>query len=222
MLRGELGHEVGGEGRRVGERLVEGVGQAREEESGIRAQHELLVARAVHLRDRARVVQLVERALLEPDRERVHRLARLLRGEGGEERRVDAAREQHSDGDVGDQVRAHGVAEACAQLLGELRGVLVPHLGSRDRRGPRVGLDPRRPVLPDKKVPGRQLPCALEDGVGRRHGVEGEKGLQRIEVDRASRERPELRSEREAAFVFAVEEGLDAVAVAGDDELATA
>ena len=68
--------------------------------------------RPVTLRDEARTGELVERALLESDRERAQRLGALLGSQSGEERRVDAAREQNADGHVADEVCAHGVPQA--------------------------------------------------------------------------------------------------------------
>ena len=47
-------------------------------------------------------------------------LAALARGERRERRRVDPAREQHADRHVGDEVRAHRVAQALAQLVRQL------------------------------------------------------------------------------------------------------
>ena len=55
-----------------------------------------------------------------------------------ERARVDAAREEHADRHVGDQVGAHRVAEARAALLDELGLVLVVACGQRPR--------PREPV----------------------------------------------------------------------------
>ena len=150
VLGGELRDEVRRERRRVGERLVERVGQRRQEQRRVRPQRQLAMDRAVALGDGARTGQLVERRLFEADRERAHGLRRLLGGERGERARVDAAREEHADGHVGDQVRAHRVAQACAALLDELRLVLaVPR---RQRAGAGVARDRRRAVLPGERV----------------------------------------------------------------------
>ena len=95
-----------------------------------------MVHRPVALGDEPRVGELVERALLEADRERVQRIVRLLGGERGEQRGVDAAGEQDADRDVADEMRAHRVAQPRAQLLDELRLVLVAELVG-NRRGTR-------------------------------------------------------------------------------------
>ena len=99
------------------------------------------MVRRVALRDQARVGALVEAPLLEADRERVHGLGRLLCGKRGEHGRVDAAREQDADRDVGEQVRPNGVAQTRAQLFDELRLVLTSQLVHGHRAGPRVALE---------------------------------------------------------------------------------
>ena len=91
MLGSELGDEVGGEGGRVGERLVERLGHRRQQERGVGTEDELFVPRAVPLGHQPCVGQLVEAALLEPDRERPHRLCALRRRQRGQGRGVDAA-----------------------------------------------------------------------------------------------------------------------------------
>src|SRR5262249_25575455 len=84
--------------------------------------------RPVALGDEPCIRELVERALLEADRERAQRLARLLCGQRGKRARVDAAREQYADGHVADEVRADGVAQPRAQLLDQLRFVVLARL----------------------------------------------------------------------------------------------
>ena len=73
--------------------------------------------RAVALGNGARAGELVERCVVEADRERAHRFGRLLRGERGERTGVDAAGEQHADGNVRDEVGADRVAQPRAALL---------------------------------------------------------------------------------------------------------
>ena len=176
------------------------------------------MTRAVALGDQTRVGELVERALLEADRERSHRLCGLLRGERCERSGVDPAREQHADRDVGQQVRPHGVAQPGAQLLDQLGLVVVAQLGDRDRRGPRVALEAHVAVLPDEHVPRRELAGLAEDRQRRRDRVEGEEGLERVEVDLPARQRAELGGELEPVAVGPVVERLDPVAVAREHE----
>ena len=218
VLGGQLRDQVGRQCGRVGERLVEGVGQRGQEQRRVGPQHELAVARAVALGDQARVGELVERALLEADRERPYRLCGLLRGERCERSGVDPAREQHTDGDVGQQVRPHGVAQPGAQLLDQLGLVVVAQLGDRDRRGPRVALEAHVAVLPDEHVPRRELAGLAEDRQRRRDRVEGEEGLERVEVDLPARQRAQLGGELEPVAVGPVVERLDPVAVAREHE----
>ena len=68
--------------------------------------------RGVALCDEACVAQLVEGALLEPDREGAQRVRGLLGCQCGKGRGVDSAGEEDADGDIGDEVRAHRVAQA--------------------------------------------------------------------------------------------------------------
>ena len=73
-------------------------------------------------------------------------------------------------------------------------------------------------LLPDEQVPGRQLARSLEDRVGRGHEVEGEVGLERVQVDLAARQGAELRGEAKLAVFVPVVERLDAEAVARQDQ----
>jgi len=85
---------------------------------------QLVVVRPVALRNEAGLGALVEAPLLEADREGVHGLGRLLRCERRQHGRVDAAREQHADRNIGQQMRPHRVAQPGAELLDEL-GLVV-------------------------------------------------------------------------------------------------
>src|SRR3954451_17759745 len=100
-----------------------------------------MVIRSVPLRDAPGVVELVERTLLEPDRERAERLACFLRGEWGERRGIDTAGKEHPDRHVADEMRARGVAQARAQLLQELGFVVAAQLLDRNWPRPRVAID---------------------------------------------------------------------------------
>ena len=112
-------------------------------------------------------------------------------------------------------MRPDGVPQPCAQLLGELGGILVAHLGGRR---PRVPLDARLAVLPHEQVAGRQLPRPAEDRVRRRDGVEREKRLERVRIDLAAGQSSELGRERELAAVLAVVERLDPEPVPSEHE----
>ena len=152
VLGRELRDEVGRERGRVGERLVERLGERPQQQLRLRPHEQLVVLRPVALGDQPRVGALVEAALGEADRERVHRLRRLLRRERGERRRVDAAGEEDADRHVREEMRPHRVAQPRAQLLDQLGLVAVAQLVRRRRAGPRVPLERDRAVLPDEHV----------------------------------------------------------------------
>ena len=139
----------------------------------------------------------------------------MLGGQRGQRRGVDAAGQQHADRDVGDEVRAHRVAQALAQLVGERLPRLVAVLQRRPLVG--VALDPRHARLPHQHVAGRQLADLAIDRPRPVDRVEGEEGLERVEVDLARGQRLELRREHEVLAV-AVVERLDPEAVAREHE----
>ena len=107
MLCGELGHEVGRQRRRIGERLVEGLGECRQEQLRVGPHEQLVMIRSVALGDESCLGALVEASLLEADRERVYGLGRLLRRKRRQHSRVDAAGEQNADRHIGKQMRSH-------------------------------------------------------------------------------------------------------------------
>src|SRR5919204_6659188 len=122
-----------------------------------------MVLRAIALRNQARVTELVERALLEADRERAQRLAGRFRGECRKGGRVDPAREQHTDRDVRDQVGSDRVPQAGAELLDQLGLVVLPELVRGCRRRPGEALEPEVAILPDEQVARRELARMPED-----------------------------------------------------------
>jgi hypothetical protein len=67
-------------------------------------------------------------------------------------------------------------------------------------------------------VSGRELPNVAEDRVRPRDRVEGEKRLERVEVDLAARQRPKLRGEGELVRAEAVVERLDPERITGEHE----
>jgi hypothetical protein len=157
VLGGEPGDEVGRQRRGVAERLVRRRRDLGEQPRRVRPDDELVVVRAVAAGDKARPIELVERALLEADREGLHRIPALLRRERRQRRGVDPAGQQDADGHVRDEMGAHAVAQAVAQLRGEHRR----RLGARDGRGPRAApardLDAPGVGVPREPVAGRQL-----------------------------------------------------------------
>src|SRR5881394_2308895 len=136
---------------------------------------------AVHARHGTRIVELVERPLLEADRERPERLRALLRRKRCERGGIDPARQEHTHRNVADEMRADRVAQPAAQL------------SERYWSGPRVALHLHAPGLPDEQVAGRQLAALVEDRERCRDRVEGEEGLETVEVELAARQRSQLR-----------------------------
>jgi hypothetical protein len=178
---------------------------------------------AVSLRDEPRPVELVEGALFEPDREGADLVAAFGGGEGGERAGVDPAREEHPNRNVGDQMRADGVAEPAAELLGERLLIFGPELIGWGRRRSRVSADRHLSPLGDQEVPGRQLPRLLEDRQGCRDRIEGEERLERVGIDLAgetglAEQRLQLRCKRERSIRDPVVEGLDPEAVSGEHD----
>src|SRR4051812_3192962 len=89
--------------------------------------------RAVPVRDRTRPGELVEGRFLESDRERADGHAALLGRQGGERTGVDAAGEQHADGDVRDEMGAHRIAQPRSAFFDELGLVCVVARSQRTR-----------------------------------------------------------------------------------------
>ena len=221
VLRGQLGDEVRGQCGRVGEGLVERVRESGQQQGRVGPEKQLVMIGSVELGDAPCVPTLVEAALGEADRERMHGLRRLLRGQRRERRGVDAAGEEHADGHVCEQVRAHRVAQARTQLLEQLGLVVGPDLVHRNGTRPRVARELHVPVH-FEHVAGRKLPHVAEDRVRRRNRVEGEERLEGVEVDLPARQRTELGRERELSGVMSVVERLDPVTVAREHEPAHA
>src|SRR2546423_3239843 len=100
--------------------------------------------RAVPAGDRTRPSELVEGRFLESDRERADGLAALLGRQGGERTGVDAARKQHADGDVRDEMGADGIAQPGPALFDELGLVCVVARSewTRAREAPKLELTP--------------------------------------------------------------------------------
>src|SRR6185369_5653310 len=75
----------------------------------------LVVLRTEMLRDAPSVGRLVERILLEADREALDRSRVELGHERGDRARIEAAAQQHTDGNVTDQLLPDGVTQHLAQ-----------------------------------------------------------------------------------------------------------
>ncbi len=170
----------------------------------------------------AGVGELVEGALGEPDRERLDRPAGGAGGQGAERARVDAARQEHADRDVGHEVGAHRVVEPPQQLARPLVDVPRGRVGGgRAAAGTSAAPRPGRPRRP---AGGRARACARpEDGARRRDAVARQVEPQRVEVQLARHRRVlqqalELGAERQRAAVAAPVQRLDGEAVVGQHQ----
>src|SRR5215471_9974904 len=119
-------------------------------------------------------------------------------------------------------MRSHRVAQPRAELLDEFRLVAEAQLVLAGGAWARKSLDRDLAVLPDEHVAGRELPDVAKDRVRSRDRVEGEERLERIQIDLAARQRPQLRREAQLSVDVPVVERLDPVGVTGEHETTTA
>ncbi|MEZ5121313.1 MAG: hypothetical protein R2736_07030 [Solirubrobacterales bacterium] len=213
--------EVEGRDRgRVGKRLAVMADDAGDDLDRLRADDELGVLGAEVLGDAPGVGHLVEAIVVEADGERAHRRAAVLghgRDDGG---RVDAARQEGADGDVGHHAPPRRGPQLVPDALRQL--ALVADV----QRGPEVELPPavdrHPPVAHDHPVAGRQLAHAGERAQRRGHVAEREVAVDRDRVDRArtssSSSSAQLRGEGQRAGPMGVDQRLLADAVAGDQQ----
>ncbi len=178
------------------------------------------MVRPVALGDEARVGALVEAALLEADRERVHGVGRLLRRERGEHGRVDAAREQHADRDVR---RADARARSRAAARGAPRRARPRRL--RAARRPAPGRDARSGRSRRRRAPSRRahdpagslrVSRKIEYGAGIELNARNASSASRSISPRGSARSSDANSS--VAAGVAVVERLDPVAVARQHE----
>src|SRR5215831_14878576 len=112
-------------------------------------------------------------------------------------------------------MRTNRVAQSRAELLDEL-GLLV--LAFRYRRRASEPLEPHAAVLPNEQVTCGQLAHVAEDRQRRRDRVERKERLDRVEVDLAAWQPPQLGREGQLAVDVPVVERLDPEAVAHEHE----
>jgi hypothetical protein len=178
----QSGDEVGGERRRVGERLVVDGRQLRDELQRLGdADDHLVVPRAEVLRDLASVARLVEAAVFEADGEGVDRPRGVALHERGDETGVDAAGEEDAQRHIGDHAQGHGVAEEVVEglqgfVLRAVEAVVGAALGD-EHRVPVLGLFYR--LADGQDGPRHQLLHAFDDRPGR-----GDVAVARVERGR--------------------------------------
>ena len=217
-----LGQIGGGDHRGIGERLVEVPHQARQQLEGARAHDQLVVVGAQMLRDAARVGELAEILLLEPGAERLDRLAHRVAHERHHHARVDPARQERAERDVGHEPHAHRFRQERAQPLAVV--LLAPGALGLDRERP-IALDPAAVRFAHQIVRRWELLHALQDRARRRDVLEREVVGDRARIDLARHsgvegERLELGRERQPPAVVVVVERLDAEAVAPQHQTA--
>ena len=179
----------------------------------------------VALGDQSGLLELVEGALLEADRERADPVRAFARRERGERRGVDPSREQHADRHVGDEMGPDRIPQALTQLGGEHVRVLAPDPFRGNRARASVPAEADVGAVGDQQVAGRELARLAEDRERRRDRVERQESLERVQVDflgeaRHGEQRLQLGREREGAARDPVVERLDPEAVARQHEAA--
>ena len=113
------------------------------------------------LRGQLGVPGLVERRVVEPDRERLHRPVRRPLHQADDDRRVDPAREERPERDVGHHLLADGVGRASRGAARRPRR--AAGRPRRSSRGPSSGSSVEPALVPDRVMRGRELVDALED-----------------------------------------------------------
>ena len=207
MLARERGDEIERHARRVRDRLVlvpHQLGQRAEEIAIV--DHDFVRVGADGARDLARVFELVERAVLERDREGLQRTIEHPRHERRDRAAVDAAREEHAERDIGHQAQADRFFEQLAEARDRSR-CRVRGLGG-------VFASRKVPVLPvvtapfsnTSRCPGSSLRTPLNsvsspDSVARAQHFR-QHAVVRLGLDQPAREqRLDLRSEQQPPLV---------------------
>ena len=129
-----LGDVEARDSRGVGERLAVVADDPREDLERVGLHDVLVMLGAEALGDQPGLRQLVVLVVGEADRERPHRLGRMLRHRRDDGRGVDAAGEERAQGHVGDHPPAHGAPDLAADLLVPLREAGEPPLAEKSRR----------------------------------------------------------------------------------------
>ena len=207
---------IGGQGGRIGERLVEVPHERGKDLGGPRRDDDLAVVGLEGLRHLPGVRCLVEPAL--PKRHaRGQYWPRRLAGHRHDDRGgVDAAAEECPEWHVADHAQAHGLGQESGEFL-----EVVPLAAFRpdiESHVPVLG-ESNPAVLPQEVVRRRQLGDALVDRPGGRNGAEGQVVVDRLRVDRALHggildEHLQLGGKDQALPVVSVVEGLLAKPVA--------
>jgi hypothetical protein len=198
------------------ERLVDQLREAVDEvQRGARADDLLVMLGAERGGHCPRVRRLVERGILEADGERLDPSRRVAARDGGHGRRIDAAREEHAERDVGEEMLAHRKVQRRREL--RHRGDFLGRPAAVPDVPPRLELRLARRV--HEPVPGRQLAHGAQDRLRRRHPLVGEIRGQRVGIElardrRVDEHRLQLGGEDDLIGEQRVVERLDAQPVA--------
>ena len=222
VLAAHAGEEPDGQGAGVGAGLVGIVGQLFDggDHLHVGIEVELAVVGGVLFGHHAEVAALIETTALEGDGEgfqlRGGGLGGVVQDGGG----VDAAAGPHTQGDVGDEVLAHGVAEQAIELvLGGLESEIVARL---EFQAP-ISVCAYFPFAPLEPLAGRKLLDAFDQRIGAGNVVEREVVIEALEIQAPLdfgmlEDGLELGAEIEVAAAAAKVERLDAHAVAGEQQ----
>ena len=195
--------------------------QVVEDGEGVGLHDQLVVFGPESSRHLPSVGLLVESRVLEADRERLERPRRVARGEGDDGARIRAPAQEGPEGNIADQVLAHGFVQQVPQLLHD-RGLPEAVVGLELQVPVRPDL--RRPIGPGQEdVAGRELAYAGHDAFRLRGRQEAKQVVDGSPVElaldvRKLQERLELGSEQEPPVDFGVVEGLDPQPVARQQE----
>ena len=230
-LPGGSADEVGVDGGRVADRLVQRMHHAREQVGHVGGDLDLVQPDAVPSGQLAGVGQVVRHCLqapvLGPERDRVAvDVAVVAGGQDGEQAGVQPAGQEGGDGHVGHQMRGDRVLEHARAA--PPRRPSAPDGAASSARGSKNRSSRRRPSGPTSKpAAGWELVDALVDAVVLGDPVVHQRGHDGGVVDR--RPSPEqgsqplqLRGEGDAAVPRRPEQRLDAELVAGEGERALA
>ena len=159
LLPGKSGDVERRDLRGIGERLIEHLGQLRDDRARlVRAEVQLGVVGPEVTGDRARVARLLETALVETDREGLDRTRRAPLHQRHDQRGMDPARQEGADRDVRDHAVADGLREQQIEVIerDRVEGDIASRRLLSDRPRAPMAFDPaeqlvvlRRPAMPE-------------------------------------------------------------------------
>ena len=176
------GDHPGRQARTIGERLVELLGQSGQGGPGVGFDPERLVLGPQGSRDEFGVPRLVELGVAKADREGPDGLSRRSLHQGDDDRRVDPAREERPERDVGHHLLADGVVEGRPQLVGRVGDRA---LDLAVEVGVPVAVEGEPPLVPDRVVRRGELVDASENRGRGRDVAEGQIFVEGDRIDLA-------------------------------------